>query len=225
MLLTLYVPLTLLSRPCSTTAESLDIQRLHIDRNTSSVWCDRCSTVLPISMTKAFFIGTSRVFHGLLNTCTNVHLYTASHSFFPGSNILLNSRGVLKLADFGLARHYMAGRRLDFTNRVITLWYRPPELLLGATEYGPEVDLWGIGYVINDNLISCTEIAYDPSSSYHRDHIIHHATTVVSCSSCSYANRHSQARMKSHSLTPSIVSAVRLPSSHGLVWEIFRGST
>ncbi|CAG8604168.1 9804_t:CDS:2, partial [Racocetra fulgida] len=48
----------------------------------------------------------------------------------------------LKLADFGLARHFKPHRMHDYTNRVITLWYRPPELCLGATEYGPEVDLW-----------------------------------------------------------------------------------
>jgi CTD kinase subunit alpha len=65
---------------------------------------------------------------------------------FIGSNILLNKRGELKLADFGLARIYNPMVRGDYTNRVITLWYRPPELLLGATEYGPGVDMWGIGY-------------------------------------------------------------------------------
>jgi CTD kinase subunit alpha len=71
------------------------------------------------------------------------------HRDIKGSNILLNSAGNLKLADFGLARHYHKRRdNLDYTNRVITLWYRPPELLLGATAYGPAVDIWSIGCIM-----------------------------------------------------------------------------
>ena len=71
------------------------------------------------------------------------------HRDIKGSNILVNSRGELKLADFGLARFYQKRRQSDYTNRVITLWYRPPELLFGTTVYGPEVDMWSAGYAIN----------------------------------------------------------------------------
>ena len=70
------------------------------------------------------------------------------HRDIKGSNILVNSRGELKLADFGLARFYQKRRQSDYTNRVITLWYRPPELLFGTTIYGPEVDMWSAGYAI-----------------------------------------------------------------------------
>lgn len=71
------------------------------------------------------------------------------HRDIKGSNILLNNRGELKLADFGLARFYHKRRRSDYTNRVITLWYRPPELLFGATVYGAEVDMWSAGCVFS----------------------------------------------------------------------------
>ncbi|KAF5369926.1 hypothetical protein D9758_001012 [Tetrapyrgos nigripes] len=70
------------------------------------------------------------------------------HRDIKGSNILVNNRGELKLADFGLARFYQKRRRSDYTNRVITLWYRPPELLFGATIYGPEVDMWSAGCIM-----------------------------------------------------------------------------
>jgi CTD kinase subunit alpha len=71
------------------------------------------------------------------------------HRDIKGSNILLDADGQLKLADFGLARLYHKHRaNLDYTNRVITLWYRPPELLLGATAYGPGVDIWSIGCIM-----------------------------------------------------------------------------
>ena len=61
------------------------------------------------------------------------------------ANILINKEGILKLADFGLARPYSIpkrGHQQRYTNRVVTLWYRPPELLLGAREYGPPIDVW-----------------------------------------------------------------------------------
>lgn len=70
------------------------------------------------------------------------------HRDIKGSNILVNRNGLLKLADFGLARFYQKRRRTDYTNRVITLWYRPPELLFGATVYGPEVDMWSAGCIM-----------------------------------------------------------------------------
>ena len=77
-----------------------------------------------------------------------LHRKGVIHRDIKGSNILLNNRGELKLADFGLARFYQKRRRADYTNRVITLWYRPPELLLGTTVYGPEVDMWSAGLVV-----------------------------------------------------------------------------
>jgi len=61
--------------------------------------------------------------------------------------LLINNRGSLKLADFGLARTISINHdKKVYTNRIITLRYRPPELLLGETNYGPEVDMWSAGY-------------------------------------------------------------------------------
>lgn len=62
--------------------------------------------------------------------------------------MLINNKGELKIADFGLARVFEKNRAHDYTNRVITLWYRPPELLLGATAYGPAVDIWSVGCIM-----------------------------------------------------------------------------
>ncbi|KAJ6613412.1 kinase-like domain-containing protein [Mycena sp. CBHHK59/15] len=83
--------------------------------------------------------------HQMLAGLAYLHHKGVIHRDIKGSNILINNRGELKLGDFGLARFYQKRRRTDYTNRVITLWYRPPELLFGATVYGPEVDMWSAG--------------------------------------------------------------------------------
>ncbi|KAL0376524.1 UNVERIFIED_CONTAM: putative serine/threonine-protein kinase [Sesamum calycinum] len=65
-----------------------------------------------------------------------------------GSNLLIDDGGVLKIADFGLASFFDPNNKQPMTNRVVTLWYRPPELLLGATDYGVGVDLWSAGCIL-----------------------------------------------------------------------------
>ena len=72
------------------------------------------------------------------------------------ANILINKNGILKLADFGLARPYSMAKRgqpIKYTNRVVTLWYRPPELLLGTRDYGPPIDVW-VSFTILDSKIT-----------------------------------------------------------------------
>ena len=69
------------------------------------------------------------------------------HRDIKAANILISNKGLLKYADFGLARFFSKSRQLDYTNRVITIWYRPPELLLGETRYGPAVDVWSAACV------------------------------------------------------------------------------
>lgn len=80
-----------------------------------------------------------------------VHHRGVLHRDIKGSNILVTSSGQVKLADFGLARSiniYVRPQDAMYTNRVITLWYRPPELLLGETHYDCSVDIWGMGCLL-----------------------------------------------------------------------------
>ncbi|PLW55642.1 hypothetical protein PCANC_03487 [Puccinia coronata f. sp. avenae] len=92
----------------------------------------------------------------LLRGLQYMHEQGVLHRDLKGSNILLNKSGQLKIADFGLARRFERGKEVgregrgrgrDYTNRVITLWYKPPELLFGATVYGEEVDMWSAGAI------------------------------------------------------------------------------
>lgn len=78
-----------------------------------------------------------------------LHSNWIMHRDLKTSNLLMNNRGQIKVADFGMAR-YFGDPPPKLTQLVVTLWYRAPELLLGAEKYGPEVDLWSIGCIFGE---------------------------------------------------------------------------
>ncbi|KIL57549.1 hypothetical protein M378DRAFT_87715 [Amanita muscaria Koide BX008] len=96
----------------------------------------------------------------LLEGTEYMHRNRILHRDMKAANLLISNNGTLKVADFGLARSYdpnvsrtgldARGRERRYTNCVVTRWYRPPELLLGARHYGGEVDMWGIGCVLGE---------------------------------------------------------------------------
>ncbi|KAL6862111.1 protein kinase [Trichoderma novae-zelandiae] len=71
------------------------------------------------------------------------------HRDLKTSNLLLSNRGLLKIADFGMAR-YVGDPRPKLTQLVVTLWYRAPELLLGARAYDAAVDMWSVGCIMGE---------------------------------------------------------------------------
>ncbi|XP_055639087.1 cyclin-dependent kinase 9-like [Toxorhynchites rutilus septentrionalis] len=92
-----------------------------------------------------------KVMQQLLNGLYYIHSNKILHRDMKAANVLITKNGVLKLADFGLARAFSItknGQANRYTNRVVTLWYRPPELLLGDRNYGPPVDMWGAGCIM-----------------------------------------------------------------------------
>ncbi|EZG87171.1 protein kinase domain protein [Gregarina niphandrodes] len=110
---------------------------------------------------------------GMLQALAHCHAQGVLHRDVKSANILLDWSGRVKLADFGLARRASpprVGVCLDdvlalpmdpacerdprLTNRVVTLWYRSPELLLGAREYTAAADMWSAGCLVYEMLTS-----------------------------------------------------------------------
>ncbi|KAF3912873.1 hypothetical protein AA313_de0205675 [Arthrobotrys entomopaga] len=81
--------------------------------------------------------------HQFFSGLKHIHHCGILHRDIKSSNILVNSSGLLKIADFGLARQYDKKKNdQHYTNRIITLWYRPVEILLGETQYTTGPDVW-----------------------------------------------------------------------------------
>ncbi|KAK9077040.1 hypothetical protein SSX86_005375 [Deinandra increscens subsp. villosa] len=113
------------------------------------------------------------------------------HRDIKGSNLLIDDNGNLKIGDFGLATIFNSNQRQPLTSRVVTLWYRPPELLLGSTDYGIAVDLWSAGCILAElfagkpimpgrteveQLHKIFKLCGSPSEEYWRKSRLPHAT-------------------------------------------------
>jgi len=82
----------------------------------------------------------------LILAIAHLHDNWVLHRDLKTSNLLYSSRGILKVADFGLAREYGSPLK-PYTHNVVTLWYRAPELLLGQKLYTPAIDVWSLGCI------------------------------------------------------------------------------
>ncbi len=68
------------------------------------------------------------------------------HRDIKGGNILINDQGIVKLADFGLSREIIQPQKCPmYTTRVVTRWFRAPELGLEDPHYTEKIDVWSVG--------------------------------------------------------------------------------
>jgi serine/threonine protein kinase len=86
---------------------------------------------------------SQQMFEGLHYMHQNLIL----HRDMKVANLLVSDGGVLKIADFGLARGYDKNNS-KYTSTVCTRWYRPPEILLGERNYTESIDIWGAGCIV-----------------------------------------------------------------------------
>ncbi|KAL3999941.1 hypothetical protein ACER0C_007712 [Sarotherodon galilaeus] len=87
----------------------------------------------------------------LLRGLCYIHSRRILHRDLKPQNLLISYLGELKLADFGLARSKSIPSQ-TFSSEVVTLWYRPPDVLLGSTDYSTALDMWGAGCIFIEML-------------------------------------------------------------------------
>ena len=81
-----------------------------------------------------------------------IHKFKILHRDLKPQNLLISNDGILKIADFGLARGYGIPVK-NYTHEVVTLWYRPPDVLLGSKNYMTTVDIWSIGCIFAGKIL------------------------------------------------------------------------
>lgn len=110
----------------------------HLDLDLKKL-LDRNKNGLPQQLVKSYMVQ-------LLQGLAYCHARRVLHRDLKLQNLLVDRKGNIKLADFGLARSIGLPIR-TYTHEVVTLWYRSPELLLKTNHYGPSVDLWSLGCI------------------------------------------------------------------------------
>ena len=82
----------------------------------------------------------------LLQGLAYCHSHRVIHRDLKPQNLLVTNDGVIKLADFGLARAVTIPSRC-YTHEVVTMWYRSPEVLMGTKFYTTGIDIWSLGCI------------------------------------------------------------------------------
>ena len=123
------------------------------------------------------------IFHELVLGLKYLHENNILHRDLKPSNILLSAKNEIKIGDFGLARIFSNSSNAikRYTNQVVTICYRAPELLLGETNYSTEVDIWSLGCIL-------LELLTKKTAFYFKDDKDGKATFALICKLCGNPN-------------------------------------
>lgn len=102
-------------------------------------YIDDCGGSISRSTMKSFL-------YQLLKGIQYCHEHRVLHRDLKPQNLLINRKGELKLADFGLARAFGIPVR-SYSHEVVTLWYRAPDVLMGSRKYSTPIDIWSAGCI------------------------------------------------------------------------------
>ena len=91
------------------------------------------------------------IFKQIFSGLNHIHSKQIIHRDLKPQNILVNSYGKIAITDFGLART-MAIEMNEYSTDVVSLWYRPPELLYGFKKYSYFIDIWSLGCIFYEVL-------------------------------------------------------------------------
>ncbi|MCP9265938.1 Cyclin-dependent kinase 16 [Dirofilaria immitis] len=136
----------------------------YVDRDLKQ-YLDECHDVISMGNVRLFLVQ-------LLRGLSYCHQRRVLHRDLKPQNLLINEKGELKLADFGLARAKSIPTK-TYSNEVVTLWYRPPDVLLGSTDYSTHIDMWGVGTcvvsgsAVEEQLLLIFHMLGTPSPSSH----------------------------------------------------------
>ncbi|RXM98457.1 Cyclin-dependent-like kinase 5 [Acipenser ruthenus] len=123
------------------THEIVALKRVRLDDDDEDLkkYFDSCNGDLDPEIVKSFM-------YQLLKGLAFCHSRNVLHRDLKPQNLLINRNGELKLADFGLARAFGIPVRC-YSAEVVTLWYRPPDVLFGAKLYSTSIDMWSAGCI------------------------------------------------------------------------------
>lgn len=129
------------------TSKTLTLVFEYVDRDLSR-YMDECDHKINLNNVRIYLFQ-------LLRALKYCHDRKVLHRDIKPQNILISSLGELKLADFGLARAKSFPTK-SYTDEVVTLWYRPPDVLLGNVDYGTCIDMWGVGCIFFEMIAGFT---------------------------------------------------------------------